>query len=102
MDDFHEIYMVFPWLFPGFSHGFPCAGEVSQEWRELRLAKQTEASLPGASEGTGQSVVKAGSLAISLSLIYFLLEYLYILVVSVSIYLYIYNYIYISISIYII
>lgn len=34
------------------------SGEVTQEWRELRLAKQTEASLPGASEGTGQSVVK--------------------------------------------
>ena len=44
--------MVSPW----FPRGL---GEVTQEWRELRLAKQTEASLPGASEGTGQSVVKA-------------------------------------------
>eukprot|EP00435_Cladocopium_sp_Y103_P063823 s641_g25.t1 len=35
------------------------SGEVTQEWRELRLAKQSSASLPGASEGTGQSVVKA-------------------------------------------
>eukprot|EP00434_Breviolum_minutum_P015899 symbB.v1.2.014012.t2/scaffold1012.1/size144332/5 len=33
-------------------------GEVTQEWRELRLAKTTESTLPGASEGTGQSVVK--------------------------------------------
>ena len=37
----------------------PCvSGEVTQEWRELRLAKTTESTLPGASEGTGQSVVK--------------------------------------------
>jgi len=46
---------------PGF-HPFsttPCvSGEVTQEWRELRLAKTTESTLPGASEGTGQSVVK--------------------------------------------
>jgi len=34
-------------------------GEVSQEWRELRLAKPKEGGgTPGVSEGTGQSVVK--------------------------------------------
>lgn len=38
------------------------SGEVTQEWRELRLAKQSSASLPGASEGTGQSVVKVSLL----------------------------------------
>jgi len=46
-------------------------GEVTQEWRELRLAKQTEASLPGASEGTGQSVVKAGDSAEDISLFHY-------------------------------
>ncbi|CAK9014725.1 unnamed protein product [Durusdinium trenchii] len=33
-------------------------GEVSQEWRELRLAKTSTRSRPGSAEGTGQSVVK--------------------------------------------
>lgn len=32
-------------------------GEVTQEWRELRLAKSSE-NTPGSMEGTGQSVVK--------------------------------------------
>lgn len=45
--DFHP-FSTTPWN----------TGEVTQEWRELRLAKTTESTLPGASEGTGQSVVK--------------------------------------------
>ena len=58
--------MVFPWFSPWVLAMVP--GEVTQEWRELRLAKQTEASLPGASEGTGQSVVKAADSAEDISL----------------------------------
>ena len=64
--------MSFPWFSHGFRQGFPMVpGEVTQEWRELRLAKQTEASLPGASEGTGQSVVKAGDSAEDISLFHY-------------------------------
>jgi len=38
--------------------GGEAPAEVTQEWRELRLANAKEGSTPGVSEGTGQSVVK--------------------------------------------
>lgn len=42
----------------GFWPGGTPPGEVTQEWRELRLAGKPGSPQPGAGEGTGQSVVK--------------------------------------------